>query len=119
MIMLLVVVALYALSLLAPDWFFIHVFTPALVFRRLLVILGFTVVTVDWIFLAGATAGGIWDSLKARSWRVLLLWLMYVPVIAGFVFWNITNRGVWLSVFIAGGLLLAAHRYNARRRGLI
>jgi hypothetical protein len=39
-----------------------------------------TLLSAKLILAAGFIAGGLWDSLRARSWRILLLWMLPVPL---------------------------------------
>lgn len=115
----LLMVAIFAPMFLANDWFSRYIEPPLYAANRVLVALGVAIATAQWVLFAAAVGGGIWESLRARSWRVFLLWLMYVPIIVGFVLWKMTGSGTWLTVTIGGSLLAWAERYNARRRGLV
>jgi hypothetical protein len=102
--------------ILASDWFFSGRFVPlgqALQYSNRA--LSVTWHSIQWLLAAVAVAEGILYSLRARSVKMVLLWSVYVPLIAGFWLWKITNSGTWLTVALAGCSLVWAQRYYARR----
>jgi hypothetical protein len=114
----LLMIAIVAPPLLASDWFFSGRFVPlGQAMQNLQNALGVLWQCAQWLLAAGAVAAAIWYNLKARSVKMVLLWSMYVPLIVGFCLWKLTNNGTWLTVTVAGRLLVEAQRYNARRRG--
>ncbi len=113
------IVAMFGPMVLAHSWFSRYIEPPLHAAHRLLVSLGIAALAAQWLLFAGAVGSGIWNSLKAGSGKMFALWLMYVPLIAGFVLWKMTGSRGWLAVFIGGALLMAAERYNARREGLV
>ena len=78
--------------------------------RKSLALFSATLLTAKLVLAAGIIAGGLWDSLRARSWRILLLWMIPVPAIAGFVFWKITGSAAWQTTFYVGGTLIMLYR---------
>lgn len=118
----LLMLSIFASMFLTPDWFFTvgRALEPlGRALRRLEMALFVAWLGIQWVLMTGAVALGIWQSLQARSGKMVFLWLMYVPLVAGFFFWKVTHSGVWLAVTIGGGLLVEVQKYNARRRGLI
>lgn len=115
----LLMLSIFAPMFLASDWFLSHFLPLGQALERLQSALIVAWLGSQWVLMTIAVAGGIWHSLQARSGKMVFLWLMYVPLIAGFFFWKVTHSGVWSTVTISGSLLVEVQRYNARRRGFI
>jgi len=95
------------------DWARVSSFEWA---RKLLALFSVTLLTAKVVLAAGIVATGLWDSVRARSWRIVLLWMVPVPVLAGFVFWKITGNAAWETTFYVGGTLVIVYRAGMRLR---
>jgi hypothetical protein len=100
-----VVIAIFSFEWVRFEWI-----------RKPLDLFGVMLLTTKLILAAGIIAGGLWDSLRARSWKILLLWMVPVPAVIGLAFWKITGNGAWQITFWAGAALIGLYRFSVRVR---
>jgi len=76
-----------------------------------------TILSFDIALLGFIVVVGFWDSvraLRARSWRIPMLWMIYVPSLVGLLFWKVIGDASFRSYAIIGALLIAAFRFERR-----
>jgi hypothetical protein len=76
-----------------------------------------TILSINLVLTGIVVIIGFWDSLRALragTWRIPLLWMIYVPSLVGLLFWKVIGDASFRATALSGALLIAAFRFVRR-----
>jgi len=78
-----------------------------------------TILSINIFLIGFIVVVGFWDSLRALragTWRIPLLWMIYVPSLVGLLFWKVIGDASFRATALSGALLIAVFRFMRRFR---